>query len=142
MEGRLTLYFRSKQDLWLFLIAWIPMIAALIAVIWGYLTTKEGLIGIILFVPFLFGVAWLWFTTGYEITEEHLVIKYGPFRKRIDLQTVTSLRKTRSILSAPALSIDRIEILYDKYGYVFISPVRQQEFLALMKERCPQAKIQ
>ncbi|MEY8738569.1 PH domain-containing protein [Bacillales bacterium AN1005] len=36
------------------------------------------------------------------------------------------------------MSLKRVEIFYDKYNSVFISPVDRDEFIALLCKRCPQ----
>lgn len=45
------------------------------------------------------------------------------------------LRAAKNPLSAPALSIDRIEILYGKYGIALVSPKNRVQFVkALLAE--------
>jgi hypothetical protein len=45
------------------------------------------------------------------------------------------------MLSAPALSLDRLEITHDG-GVAVISPANRDRFLAEIRARCPRAEIQ
>ncbi|TCP58112.1 PH (Pleckstrin Homology) domain-containing protein [Tumebacillus sp. BK434] len=85
-------------------------------------------------------ILWL-FNTYYEFRENELYIKGGPFRWRIPYQQIRSVRKTRSIISGPALSLDRMEIR-STYDSVLISPEREAEFLAELKKRSPQLRTE
>jgi hypothetical protein len=49
--------------------------------------------------------------------------------ERIDIFKITKIEKTNSILSSPALSLDRIRIRYNKYDEVLISPKVKKEFV-------------
>jgi uncharacterized membrane protein YqiK len=47
-------------------------------------------------------VAWFFFSTRYTLTDSELVVRLGPFRLRVPLREVTSVRATRNPLSSPA----------------------------------------
>jgi hypothetical protein len=70
-----------------------------------------------------------------------LVIKYGPFKKIIPLNTIKSVKKTMNPLSSPALSLKRLEIIYGQYNMVLISPKDRDEFMKILSKHCPQAEI-
>ena len=68
----------------------------------------------------------------YVITESQLIIdqslgKWG--KEVIDISTIKSIEPTHTILSAPASSLDRLRISYNKYDDVVISPRRKEEFI-------------
>lgn len=52
----------------------------------------------------------------------------GPFRWKIDIMTIISIRKTRNPLSSPALSLNRLEIRYGKWNTILISPKNVDQF--------------
>ncbi|MEI2406308.1 PH domain-containing protein [Niallia taxi] len=134
--------FNSKKDWWLTLIIWGGALFAIGSGIYGLVEKPADLL-IILLVIFgaimvpLF-MLWMWFTTYYILNEENLIIKYGPFKSTIPLQSINTVKKTNNPLSSPALSLKRVEIFYDKYNSVFISPVDRDEFIALLCKRFPQ----
>ncbi|GAB7386921.1 PH domain-containing protein [Bacillaceae bacterium] len=85
---------------------------------------------------------WLSSSTYYIIGEDKLVIKFGPFRKIIPLAEIKRVRKSMNPIASPALSLKRLEILYGDHNSVLISPKNQEEFLDLLRKRCPMAYIE
>src|ERR1043165_7359227 len=49
-------------------------------------------------------------TTRYTLTSDTLQVRSGPVRVNVPLKSVTAVRASRTVLSAPALSLDRIEV--------------------------------
>ncbi len=81
-------------------------------------------------------ILWGCLTTYYLFSDNHLIIRYGPFKKRIPLDTITSVKKTSNPLSSPALSLKRLEISYNTYDMVLISPKDREKFISILKEKC------
>ena len=82
---------------------------------------------------FLLAVAlplWLLLGTFYRIDDEHLRIRSGPFRWTIRLRDITSVRPSRSPISSPALSLDRLEITYGAGQRILVSPRDHGAFIA------------
>ena len=48
---------------------------------------------------------------------------------KVEIKSIKRIYKTRNPLSSPALSLDRIAIVYNKYDEVLISPKNKQEFV-------------
>lgn len=73
--------------------------------------------------------------TYYQIQGNTLKIVCGfVFKQEIDIKKIRKIEKTDSPISSPALSVrDRIEIYYDKYDSVIISPEQQTEFIQSLK---------
>lgn len=68
--------------------------------------------------------------TSYTIEENTLKVKVGLFSyKPIAINTIKEIKKSSSILSAPAASLDRIEITYGKYDSIILSPKDKQPFV-------------
>lgn len=69
-------------------------------------------------------------TTKYIVTDKEIIVKCPPFyNKKIPIHSITKVAKTRSLLSAPAPSLDRIEIHYGKYDTIIISPKNKVAFM-------------
>jgi hypothetical protein len=84
---------------------------------------------------------WLWFGTGYAVAEKELVIRYGPFHKNIPYSMINRVTNPRFYLSSAALAFDRLEI-HGKFNNIAqISPLDEQKFIEVLKERCLQANI-
>ena len=85
-------------------------------------------------------VAWIFATTRYSITPSDLAIRCAFLTSRIPLHSITKVQPTRTALSAPALSLDRLEVTHDA-GIAVISPANTDRFLAEIRARCPRAEI-
>ena len=72
----------------------------------------------------------MFFKTRYIIDANKLKIKCGfiPY-KPIDIATIKEVARTKSIISSPAPSFDRIVIKYGKYDEIIISPKDKQNFV-------------
>ncbi len=72
----------------------------------------------------------IFFNTTYRISHHELRIKCGfLYYNVIDINTIRAVYKTRSLMSSPAASLDRIEIKYGKWDSVIISPRHKLDFL-------------
>jgi len=73
-------------------------------------------------------------TTYYTISGETLRIRSGfLINTEVDIESISKITATRNMLSSPALSLDRLEIFYNKYDSVMISPEDKEEFIAQLK---------
>ncbi|WP_251550601.1 PH domain-containing protein [Neobacillus muris] len=86
-------------------------------------------------------VSWCWFGTYYEINGSQLKVVGGPFRWKIDIMGIKGVRKSRNLLSSPALSLDRLEVTYEKWGMILISPKKQEKFCETLKKINPNIEV-
>ena len=115
-----SMQFASKVDAWLAVLMLGGGVLALLAVapaIGGSFARSAGaaqLLGVaaVLLLSLLLP-AWLLLGTRYSLTDDALKVRAGPFRWTVPLAEISSVRPSRSILSAPALSLDRIQIEYN-----------------------------
>jgi hypothetical protein len=84
---------------------------------------------------------WLLLDTNYTVTAEQLLVRSGPLRWRIALGDVREVSPSRSWVSSPALSLDRLRIGYGKGRNILISPREKQRFIDALRERCPSEKV-
>lgn len=112
--------YKSKIDWWLVLV---------ILGVFGY-PIIDGILSEEYLVSLLFSVVLLVFyflskTIQYKIEDENLVI----WKTKIKIQSIRKIYKTRNPLSSPAMSLDRIAIVYNKFDEVLISPKEREEFI-------------
>jgi len=96
------------------------------------------IIGLGLFIVYLFS------TTYYIINQatHFLLIKSGFLvNLPIDIHQITEIKTSKSWISSPALSLDRIEILYNTYDSVIISPKNKSQFIQELKQINPFIKV-
>lgn len=116
--------FNSKIDLW-----WIlPLSFPLFHAIEGMIYLKWY--GFLTFAGLIFFICIISKTTSYTIIDNLLIIKcLWIVNEKIDIGKITKLEKTTSILSAPALSLSRMKIKYNKYDEILISPKENPVFI-------------
>lgn len=122
--------FQSKKDAWLIVLIVAASVGVLIATVPVIMQTR-GLQSLFALVAMLFAAVlpiWLVVSTRYIVDSELLRIHCGPFRWKIRLDEIESLRATRNPLSSPALSLDRVMIRYRNGRQIMVSPEDKQKF--------------
>lgn len=131
--------FRSKKGL----VIYIPlMIFLVIEVI--YLTNEvyTGAVLLLCIISFAFIPALL---NTYYIIKDNGVLKIRCgllFNSEIAINTIKHINDTRSILSAPALSLDRIEKFYNKFDSIIVSPDDKAKFIGILQAINPAIQYQ
>jgi hypothetical protein len=92
------------------------------------------------FSGFLF---WIWFGTGYALAGDFLVIRSGPLRMRILVESIREiLRHTYAWVGIrPALSFDCWQVRYGEDTEVFISPENEEESLEEIRRMNPGVSV-
>lgn len=104
--------------------------------------TEPDTVMIIITVLIIILLALLIFGTKYVIDGDELIIYGGVYKKRIKIAQITSLRPTKNPLSAPAMSLDRIEILFDPHSQItLVSPKDKEMFVKKLLEMNPDIKL-
>ncbi len=124
--------FRSKVDRWIFVLLIIVIIVQIVAVGSAALQAGDplattGLIFVMIGVVGL--MIWLLVGTHYTVDRGIIRVVSGPFRWKVPVDQITSVTATKSPLSSPALSLDRISIRYGKRRRIMISPADRAAFL-------------
>ncbi len=112
--------YKSKVDWWLIVVI---LIAFGYPIVDGILS-KEYVLSAV-FIALLVLFYFLAKSIQYKIDGENLII----WRTKIPIQSIHKVYRTRMPLSSPALSLDRIGIVYNKYDEIFISPNEREEFI-------------
>lgn len=99
----------------------------------------SSLIGMTLFILPVYGfVLFTFLRTRYTINGDTLHIQCGFFTySPIPIRNIREVTRTRSILSSPAPSFDRIEVKYDKFNSLILSPKNKKEFVAELQKCNP-----
>lgn len=128
----------SKVDAWLIAVG----IAAGLASINALLSVSRSGSAVLVLTTVIVAAAtcglllWVLFGTCYRFEGGDLQIASGPFRWRIKIGDITSVKSTRSPLSSPALSLDRLCIEYgDPPRRIMISPRERSAFLNELDRR-------
>jgi hypothetical protein len=128
---------KSKIDLWVSIVIW-----SVILIVVGAMTRLDDQTAISYFIglPVTTLLIWIYFGTHYELRDEYLYCRSGPFTEKIVYSKIKSLKLSRNMLSSMALSGDRIEIKQHGKGYLlgttYISPENREQFLSELISRC------
>ena len=124
--------FKSKIDRWIFVLLAVVIVMQIVAVGSAALQADDPLAttGLILVMIGVVGLmVWLIVGTHYTVDRGVIRVVSGPFRWKIPVDQITSVTASRSPLSSPALSLDRLRICYGKRRRIMISPVDKTAFL-------------
>lgn len=129
--------YKSKVDLWLLIL--------LIAAFGGplvYMTFREPRwFGPVVWLPLTVFVIYSVTTIRYVIEGDVLSIKSIGFRSVIPIRSIRRIEETNSLLASPAASLERLEIVYNKYDSVLISPKDKLGFIDDLKVINPEIEI-
>ena len=99
--------------------------------------------GLLINIMVLVFISHLLLNTYYVIDGNFLVVKSGfVVNKKIDINTIIIVSETNSIISAPAASFDRLEIVYKQHNSILISHSDKTEFIDHIKRINPKIEIQ
>lgn len=131
--------FKSKIDVLLLLPVLLVLAGVGVYVVLNGIIAGEIAVGLIL----LF-ILYTCLDTFYTFTNDNkLKIKSGVFYNReIYIKSIRKIRPTKNRRASPALSSDRLEISYNRYGRVVVSPNRKSEFIRDLKEVNPRIRIE
>ena len=127
----MAVVYKSKVDTWLMIVLIAAIAIAIFVTItvvlagprstWWLLAITLG-VGVAL-------PAWVLWATDYTLTADQLLVRSGPFKWRIPVESISAVSPTLNALSSPALSLDRLRVEYGKGSYIMISPRDKDAFL-------------
>lgn len=135
------LVFRSKVDMWLLILLFLPAAACFTGAAQYYtaVSTRYWWLGILLAVGIVMPL-WLFFSLKYFMSDTELRVRCGPFRWTIGIGEISKIAATKAAWSNPAMSLDRIRISYGQGRSVVISPEPRHEFLRQLEARMERLK--
>lgn len=132
----------SRRDGWLVVVMWAGVGAMGYAAhaLWHAtppVPLRELVVGLLLALGAL--VLWLLYGTSYTLEGREMRVRCGPFRQRLDLDTVEEVHPSSNPLSAPACSLDRLHLRTrgSRFG-LLISPRDKEAFLRDLGRRLPE----
>lgn len=126
-----TTVYRSRIDVW------IAVVLALVIGVSLYTCVELFAVGVggswwILAITLGAGIVlplWLLLGTRYTLQPDQLTVRSGPLQWRIPVADISAITPTRSTMSSPALSLDRLRIDYGPGQWVMVSPRDKQRFI-------------
>lgn len=121
--------FASKIDLW-----FVILLSLVFGIILTLFAFDENWIVFSILVLVIIFIAHMFATTFYVVNDEKVIIKSGFFfNLSIKIKDIKRISKSNNIISSPALSFNRLEILYNKFDTILISPKDKEGFIKALK---------
>ena len=113
------------------LVVFLFLIFSFVGIGISFNSIQQNEIGIVVCILTILFIIYMYLSTIYKIiNNEELVVKVGFLMNiKIDIKKIVEIKKTKSMISSPAWSLNRIEIFYNKYDSVIILPKNQTEFI-------------
>ena len=137
--------FRSKVDPWLaaLLMGSGLIVLGSVATAWPHAAGIGGELALLAVLFIGAGLPlWLLVSTVYRVNDAELIIKSGPFRWRIPVQSIRAVEPSRSWISSPALSLDRLRIHHGRAAQTLVSPMQKQAFVQALVQRNAGIRVQ
>ena len=132
--------FRTSYSITLMILISLCLLSTLVAL----LIAKEWIMFLLLLaftIFFFYGIIQTYYIVNNE--EATLKITAGPlFNTIIDISTIKRVEDSNSFLSAPAMSTKRLEIVYNKFDSILLSPKDKEGFVAALQEVNPKIVYQ
>ena len=77
----------------------------------------------------------------YTLESDHLLIRCGLIRQRIPYRDITAITPSRSLWSAPALSLQRVKLSYGRSSSQLVSPRERAAFIQALQHRVYAAQV-
>lgn len=116
--------YRSKVDFWLLAVIYAVIIASVVPIGCSGHVAVSIIIAAVLIVPITFYL----FNIRYVIRGTSLIVKDGLFSHAYDINDIQSIKPTHTLLSAPAASLDRLEISFT-HDSLIVSPKHKDDFI-------------
>ncbi len=130
------MHFRSKADISIIVIFIIGIVTLLISTISELLSDQSLFLKIFLTIVLslgnLFFVSSL-VNTRYIVTNQYLIIWFALLKRKIPLSEISQINNVGDLITSPALSLDRIEIIHHQTKKLYVSPKNKIEFVNTLK---------
>lgn len=132
MITKKDMVFRSKVDLWIVLLIYGLTLASVVPL---FCVDFSIAVLVIVCVVLLFCTLLL-FNIKYVVDGKLLIIKVLFISIEYSIDNIREIKSTKTFLSAPAASLDRIEIVFKDKSSVVISPARKTDFVEKLRILC------
>lgn len=129
------MFFKSAVDSWVYALALslpVALMLGVVPVLAGAHSTAHSTTVLLAVVIFAIAPLWLLFFTYYRIDSTILRIQAGPFTWAIPLDHIRSITPSRSFVSSPALSLNRLQINYGRQRSILVSPKDKTGFITAL----------
>lgn len=137
-------HFASRIDAWLAAMLLGSALLVLVAVAASWAQAGTPALRVLLLALLAVGAGlplWIMADTGYRIEGGELLIRSGPLRWRVPVRDIRLVEASRSWLSSPALSLERLRIRHGRAAQVLVSPSDRLGFVQTLRRLNPGIEV-
>ena len=133
--------FEVKKDRWMTVFVIVPFVIGFLVMLGSFALEPLDAVQwpiVFNFIVFIIIGAFIWqiYTQSfYQLDQDDLRIKFGPFRLKVAYTDITDIKPSRNFMSGMALSFDRVAIYKRGRLWQLISPVDKDRFIKEVKKR-------
>lgn len=124
--------FKSKVDLWIVLLVYGLTLAPVVPLF----CVDFSIVVFVIVCAILLFCTLLLFNIKYVVDGKSLIIKVLFLYTEYSIDDIREIKSTKTFLSAPAASLDRIEIVFKDKSSVVISPASKKAFVEKIRISC------
>lgn len=99
-------------------------------------------LAILFFIAPILFIVYVFTSIKYNIENGIINIKAGfLINKNIEISKIKRIEETNNIISSPAASFDRLEIFYNKFDSIIISPNNKSDFISDLTKINPEIEV-
>lgn len=131
--------FKSKRGMWPIVLIVVMDLVILLVIfsVLGRHAAVGAAVSMLIPLGILTGLlTWLFAATDYTVREDVLRIRSGPVRWTVPIGNIESIQPSNDWSSSPALSLDRLKIVYCESGVtreILVSPEDQDAFVRALR---------
>ncbi len=130
----------SKVDIWLVTVLTVALLLPIVLSLLAFWNNPREALIMLATTAFTFCLcALLLIPCTYTLRDDHVLIRSGFIRYRIFYKDITSVEKSSSIWSAPALSLQRVKISL-AHRFYLISPKNREDFIQTLQKHISTAQ--
>lgn len=119
---------------------YVPVLIIWIAVTTLMITEQAWIVLPVITLAVAFS-AYCTFTIRYQVSDQELMISWAFWKRIVKIDSIRRIKETNNPLSAPAASLDRLEILFNKYDTIMVSPKEKEAFIQQLTGINPNIEI-
>lgn len=130
--------FLSSKSIFIITILWSLVLFMIVMMVYSYFKTDISIAPIVIISLACALIIWILLDTRYVIRNGNLLYRSGPFRGRINIEKINSVKYFSGLYvpvnMKPALDTKGFIITYNQFDDVYVSPKETENFLtALLK---------
>jgi len=139
--------FKSRKDLLLGIVIWVPLLALLVTVVTELFNTNQAwngrVFGLLVMSVTIGFIGWMWFGTHYTIDHSFVYYRSGPFRGKIAVSSIREVVIGETMWSGfrPATARRGLILKYNRYDEIYFSPDSNVAFVGALQKVNPEIRI-